>query len=268
MKKIYYVIALFISMIALSCTNNVDEIQTDNITENKVASFEDYFEFLNTETDGSVIVQSISTPLANETFKATSSIKGNKMPVTLKVENKIVSFTNYNYSETTNKSYSNVNLDDMSEIFGGTFEMELNSNQLVVNKNSSPSNSVESVYIPNLIQVQFSGLQNGKIIEGSQISWNSDSDNENGVVLGIEYNPLSQLEESIVTQKSDRLLKGVTLVDNGSYTISQQDLIDYPSNAMLTFYIGRAGYSITSDGAKDYSLAGLTVSRADFKIQK
>ena len=128
---------------------------------------------------------------------------------------------------------------------------------------------MESTYIPSIVKAEFLGLQNDKIVVGSEVIWNIDDQNENGVVISIEYNPLSQLEESIVNEKSTPLLKGITTQDDGSYTITTQDLAEFPQNAILTFYVARAGYGIsTNDSGEDYSLAGLTVNRADFKIQK
>jgi opacity protein-like surface antigen len=165
-----------------------------------------------------------------------------------------------------------VNIDNISEIFGGTFKVELGSNQLNAKRSSNSSsdeNSVESVYIPSMVKAEYLGLQDGKIIIGSEIVWNSDDQNENGVVVSIEYSPLSQLEKSIANQKTTPLLKGITTEDNGSYTITSQDLSGFPQNAILTFYVARAGYGIsTNEAGEDYSLAGLTVNRADFKIQK
>jgi|TARA_B110000240_G_scaffold197532_1_gene253076 opacity protein-like surface antigen len=270
MKKIIYISVL--SIFSLTSCSDDKGIETNVVTENKVASIEDYFEFLNTETNGSVIVQSISTPLSSEAFMATSSIKGDKTPLALKVAEKTVSFTNRQYSQVANKSYSNVNLDNMSEIFGSTFKVALSENQLEAKKtsnNSSSSDAVESVYIPSIVKADYFGLKEGKIVSGSEIVWNADDQNENGVVISIEYNPLSQLEESVVNAKSDNLLKGNTTEDDGSYTITTKDLAEFPQNAILTFYVARAGYGIsTNDAGEDYSLAGLTVNRADFKIQK
>ena len=270
MKKIIYISVLSIFSL-ISCSDDKG-IETNVVTENKVASIDDYFEFLNTDTDGSVIVQSISTPLSNEAFMASSSIKGDKTPLALKVEQKTISFTNRQYSQVAKKSYSNVNIDNMSEIFGSTFKVELSSNQIEAkrtSKSSSSSDSVESTYIPSIVKAEFLGLQNDKIVVGSEVIWNIDDQNENGVVISIEYNPLSQLEESIVNEKSTPLLKGITTQDDGSYTITAQDLAEFPQNAILTFYVARAGYGIsTNDSGEDYSLAGLTVNRADFKIQK
>lgn len=257
----------------MSCSDDKG-IETDVVTTNKVASIEDYFEFFNTETNGSVIVQSISTPLSSEVFMATSSIKGDKTPLALKVAEKTVSFTNRQYSQVAKKSYSNVNIENISEIFGSTFEVELSPNQLEAkrttgSKNPSSSGSVASTYIPNIVKAEFLELQDNKIVVGSEVIWNTDDQNENGVVISIEYNPLSQLEKGIVDKKSDPLLKGITTQDDGSYTITSQDLAEFPQNAMLTFYVARAGYGIsTNDNGEDYSLAGLTVNRADFKIQK
>lgn len=270
MKKIIYISILSVFTL-LSCSDD-NGVETNTVIKSKVASIDDYFEFLNTETTGSVVVQSISTPLSNEAFMATSTIKGDKTPLALKVGQKTISFTNREYSQFSKKSSSNVNIDNMSEIFGGTFKVELGSNQLNAKRSSNSSsdeNSVESVYIPSMVKAEYLGLQDGKIIIGSEIVWNSDDQNENGVVVSIEYSPLSQLEKSIANQKTTPLLKGITTEDNGSYTITSQDLSGFPQNAILTFYVARAGYGIsTNEAGEDYSLAGLTVNRADFKIQK
>lgn len=268
-NKIYTALVASIAVFAFSCSDD-SGVQTEEITENNIASFEDYFEFLNTETNGNVVIQSIETPLSNEAFMASSSIVGNQQPLTLKANENTINFTNYQYSESANESYSNITLSNMSSFFGNQFTVNIVNKQIVAKSSeSSEISSIESVYIPNLINAQFSGLNNGKIVAGSQISWNFDNQNENGVVIGLEYNPLSQLEETVVAQKPDRLLKGVTLDDTGSYTITAQDLTEFPSNSMLTFYVGRAGYNIaTDDDGNDYSLSGLTVSRADLQIKK
>jgi hypothetical protein len=270
MKNIIYISVLSVLGL-LSCSED-NGIKTKNVAENKVASFEDYFEFLNTETDGSVLVQSISTPLSSEAFMASSSIKGDKTPLALKVEQKTISFTNHHYSQAAKKSYSNVSIENISEIFGGTFKVELGAKQIEakrINEKPSSSDSVESTYIPEIVKAEFLGLQNNRIVVGSEVVWNVDDQNQNGVVVSIEYSPLSQLEESVVAEKSTPLLKGITTPDDGSYTITAKDLSEFPQNAMLTFYVARAGYGIsTNDSGEDYSLAGLTVNRADFRIQK
>ena len=93
----------------------------------------------------------------------------------------------------------------------------------------------------------------------SQIKWPLSLSPKTGIIFS----------EEILLLKSTPLLKGITTQDDGSYTITTQDLAEFPQNAILTFYVARAGYGIsTNDSGEDYSLAGLTVNRADFKIQK
>lgn len=274
MKKVVYISILSLCLF-VACSDDT-ETETNTVIENKIASFEDYFEFLNTETDGSVIAQSISTPLSNEAYMVSSSIKGDRDPLDLKVENKIVRFSNRQYSITTNKSYSNVSVDDLSEIFGNKFNVELAPNLISANKsndgkvtNSTDRESQESVYIPSIVRAEFFGLQEDKIVAGSEVVWNADSENENGMVISFEYDPLSQVEESIANQKPDNQLKGVTTEDNGSYTISAQDLVEFPDNAIITIYVARAGFGISTNiNGEDYSLAGVTAKVADFKVKK
>ena len=61
-----------------------------------------------------------------------------------------------------------------------------------------------------------------------------------------------------------------TSLDDGSYTITASDLEHYPDNATLSFYIGRASFTITNDGNpnNDLSVGAYTVVRSDFKIDK
>ena len=274
MKKIIYMSVL--SLIGFVACSDDTGIETSPVTENKVASFEDYFDFLNTETDGSVIAQSISTPLSNEAFMVSSSIKGDREPLGLKVEDKTVRFSNRQYSTTTNKSNSNVSVDDLSGIFGNKFNVELAPNLISASKssdgkitNSTNGESQESVYIPEIVRAQFLGLQDDKIAVGSQVAWNADFDNENGVVISFEYSPHSQLEESIANKKSDNYLKGVTTEDDGSYIITSEDLMVFPENAIITIYVARAGFGISTNiSGEDYSLAGVTANRADFRVKK
>ena len=73
MKKIIYISVLSIFSL-ISCSDDKG-IETNVVTENKVASIDDYFEFLNTIQTVVLLYQSISTPLSNEAFMASSSIK-------------------------------------------------------------------------------------------------------------------------------------------------------------------------------------------------
>lgn len=269
MKKIKYLVLAILIPVLYSCSDESNGV-IDGEEQSRISTFEDYFTFLNQETDGGVLIQSMSTVNSNgETYSVISNIKGDKSPLTLKVDDRVLSFNDYNYSSTENRSYSNLSNQDLRAVFGNKFEVEL-TNSDVQARTSNDSQDISSVYIPELVNISFSNLVNGKIGAGTQITWNSDANNTNGVVIGLEYNPLAQLEESIVNEKPDRLLTGVTVDDSGSYIITSSDLSEYPSNSLVTFYVGRAGYNITTDasGNADYSLAAMTATRADLEIEK
>jgi len=275
MEKIKIITLLILVMASISCTDEITGTIDDEIS---ISSFEDYFKFMNQETDGSVLIQSISTINSNgEIFSVSSSIKGNKNPLTFIVDDRTLNFSNYHYSSKQDKSHSNLSNQDLRNVFGNKFEVELNTSSIYAKSTASDKSissenisSISSVYIPELVSASFSNLANGKIVAGTSINWNADYINQNGVVIGLEYNPLAQSKKSIKEEKPERLLTGLTVEDNGSYTISAKDLSQYPSNAMMTLYIGRAGYNNTTDttGNNDYSLAAMTVSRADLEIQR
>jgi len=275
MEKIKIITLLILVMASISCTDEITGTIDDEIS---ISSFEDYFKFMNQEADGSVLIQSISTINSNgEIFSVSSSIKGNKNPLTFIVDDRTLNFSNYHYSSKQGKSHSNLSNQDLRNVFGNKFEVELNTSSIYAKSTASDKSissenisSISSVYIPELVSASFSNLANGKIVAGTSINWNADYINQNGVVIGLEYNPLAQPKKSIKEEKPERLLTGLTVEDNGSYTISAKDLSQYPSNAMMTLYIGRAGYNNTTDtsGNNDYSLAAMTVSRADLEIQR
>ena len=251
-----------------SCTDESNGVI--NEPEQSISTFEDYFAFMNQETDAGVLIQSMSTINSNgETFSVASNIKGNKRPLTLKVDNRALNFNDYYYSSEKNRSYSNLSNQDLRSVFGNTFEVELTDSDVQA-KTTNTDEDISSVYIPEIVNLSFSNLVNGKIGVGTQIIWNSDADNTNGVVVGLEYNPLAQLEQSVIDEKPNRLLTGVTIVDNGNYTITASDLDQYPSESLVTVYVDRAGYNITTDpsGNTDYSLAAMTATRADLTIEK
>lgn len=273
MKKNSQIIAIVLLSFVLSyCTKDSKVEIDDKTTKNKVAIFKDYFDFMNTETNGSILIQSYKTPLSEESFAAISDIDGNRQPLALKVNDRLISFTNYEYSETTNKSSSNIDLDNMASVYGNFFSVELGSTQVKAkstNNTTSSTNTNNSVYIPQLIKAKFDDLENGKIVAGSKISWNFDDNNEKGVVILLEYDPYSQLNAEIVSQKPERYIKGITVAEGKSYVVSADDLNGFVSGAMLTFYLGRAGYSIATDNdGNDYSLAAYTMSMTDLDIKK
>lgn len=122
--------------------------------------------------------------------------------------------------------------------------------------------------MPEMIQLGISGLDNGRIIPGTVITWNKDANNENGILMGIEYTPYEQEELTVRQAKPQNDVRYDIVEDDGSYTVTEDDLKNFPKGSYLSFYIGRMAYTLDSGGSvvNDTSIAGLTAVRADFQI--
>ncbi len=273
MKTIKILLAsLLVSFVFTSCKDEVTDVKLAD-EKNKTATIEDYLNFLNTPTDGSIIIQSFETNLSNgQSYLITSSLSGDQKPLNMLLNEMNVNFYDYSYVKSTDKSYSYKNDIDVSELFGKKFDLTIDGNAAALKSSQNQTDTIDGVYIPELIHIQFTGLQEGKIVEGTIINWNFDGLNQNGVVIAFEYNPFSQYEGNISAENPERYLNGITITDNGSYTITAADLQYLPNNAVISVYVGRAGYSITSynNGSDEnsYAVAGYTVSRSDFVIEK
>jgi len=273
MKKlfIYATIALFFFA---SCTEkNIADIETD---KDEIASFQDYFSFLQEETTVNIFIQSYSGSVQGDTDPIpdiSASIEGNKKPINIEIENRLYTFNEYDYSDLKKRTYTTYSPDyrtkDLQEIYGKKFKIDVLNDKLKATGTFESSTTVKSVYIPELIRADFQGLVNGNIVPGTKVTWNADGLNTNGIVVGIEYSASSQYDKSITTNYPDHIMEGYTLPDNGEYTFKASDFIDYPDKADLDFYVARAGFGVTIDNAgKDYKISAMTVSSRRLTIQK
>ena len=263
MKKIMIVCC---SIILFSCSNENSEI--DKTPENKIASFEDYLKFMNTETKNSLLIQSVSTlNTPNNLYTISARSLENNSALSFKLDG-----TEYSPNDITvnNNSTAWSRTDqDLTTLYGKKLDLTFSNNQVLARSGSTNETST-NIYIPELVNVNISNLNEGKVVPGTIITWNIDTANANGMVLAIEYSPLAQKEQTIAQTYSTRIMRGSTVQDDGSYTITASDLEHYPDNATLSFYIGRASFTITNDGNpnNDLSVGAYTVVRSDFKIDK
>ncbi len=143
---------------------------------------------------------------------------------------------------------------------------------LSINVSKKTAIDGESVYIPKEIDVEFVGIEEETRIlkSGTKILWNKDDLNVNGVVVGIEYETYAQGADILEEYPDlESFMTGFTLEDIGEYTITAEDLEYLPNNAILDFYVGRAGFGIVTDEqGEDHSLSGYTVSSTQYVIQK
>lgn len=241
MKKIMIVLC---SIFLFSCSKENSDI--DRTPENKVASFEDYIKFMNTETKNSLLIQSVSTLNSpNNLFTISARSLESNSALSFKLDG-----TDFSPSEITNNNncttWSRTDK-DLTELYGKKLELSFSNNQVLA-RSGSTNETTTNIFIPELVSVNVSNLVEGKVVPGTTITWNIDTANANGMILAIEYSPLAQKEQAIAQTYSTRIMKGSTVQDNGNYTITASDLESYPDNATLSFYIGRASFTITNDG--------------------
>ncbi len=273
MKNKKFITLFMLALLFINCNNDSSNV-TDSVSESKISTLRDYQDFLNTETTGALLIQSFETnnSTTGATYSTAASIKGNREPLTLKIDNTIISFNNFYYSQSANKSFSNLYNLKLAEVYGKTFKVELINNNinLLAKTGSNTTSEIESAYIPELIHPIFSKLKNGDtVINGTQITWNTDPKNTKGVVINMDFDPSIQSTE-IRNNYPNRMARPLTLIDNGSYSFTAKDLEMFPSNAIINFYVARSGYNIAVDSSNknDYAIGAMTAWRADLKILK
>ncbi len=258
-----YFLLIFTSSLVIFFFSCKDEA-IDLAEVDKPTTFEEYFQILGTPTDGAILIQSSGTPFSDSrAYNVNSRIKGDRMPFGLDLNGEKISFKDYYFSKLKNISYAEIDQNDLSDVYGGYFNFEVVQLGSEVFIKTAPSKKGEngSIYIPELIQAQITNLSNGNIVAGTTITWNVDPDNENGVILGVEYCPLSQTDSTIRDLYPERSLNGITLSESGSYVVKAEDLLHLPNEARVTLYVGRAGIGITTFGPDNqtFSVAGYTL---------
>lgn len=250
-----------------SCSEESHEIDTSSDISN-VKTFEDYLEFANADTDNRIMLQSlgaINNTSTIDVISARSKVQLGSIEFQID-EDQYVGENIFSGDEFITW---NSNVDNLSQYYGKEVDVKV-SNKLLQARNSSNSDDVVSFYIPEIISANLYNLKEGKIQPGSYITWNADPNNVNGIILAVEYKPTSQFTEEMVNEYNERLIKGLTIDDVGTYTITEEDLAEFPDNANLSFYIGRTGYVIETgdEGENDVYIGAYTSMRADMKIDK
>ncbi|WP_179004209.1 hypothetical protein [Winogradskyella forsetii] len=263
MKNITYI--LLFTIVAFSCSEESHELDTSSEV-NSIKTFQDYLEFDNADTDNKILIQRAGGLNSTNSINAisTSSKIG---AIELEIDGNPFKGDNIYYGEESTNWNNNV--EDLSMFYGKEVSVSVQ-NKIPQAKNGSTSDNVVSFYIPEIIAANLYNLKDGHIQPGSYITWNSDAENANGIILAVEYKPTSQFSEEMVNNYNERLIKGLTIEDNGTYTISEADLAEFPDKANLTFYIGRTGYIIETgaEGENDVYIGAITSMRADMKIDK
>lgn len=267
MKKSIIILGLIFAL--SSCTNENHEIDREN--QENVASFKDYFKLMQ-DTKALIAISSVSSMESTENMYTISSvIKGNGNPYDISLNNQNFNYQNNNLSNTADISSWCDTKKDLSAFYGKNLKIELVNNTINTKTSISNKDGEDSdLYIPELLNVEVKGLVNGKITNGTTIIWNADPKNTKGVIISVEYCKMNQSNQSIAENNIKDIVRGSTISDSGSYTITSKDLSYFANDASLTFSIGRAGYTIKnqSEGDNDVVIGAYTIVRANYHIKK
>ncbi len=240
-----YSIVTIIAIIAMftSCKPENDDYYINQVNDNQPTSIMEYFDFYKTQCDAEFMMQSTKSTYSEPSFSAMASIKGNQFPKGLCVDGQnALRSQDYYYSKSADKSFSNFHNNDFiidpKNLYGRQFQISNLVND--VSLKSLHELGDTTICFPQLISVHFENLQDGKVVAGSRIVWNNDANNENGIVIAVEYVPSSQSDSEIASENPNHLIFGTTVADNGSYTVTSSDLSYFPTGAYVHIYVGRA----------------------------
>ncbi|MCJ8155099.1 hypothetical protein MKJ01_15125 [Chryseobacterium sp. SSA4.19] len=268
MKKIFASLA-FAALLMMSCSNENTNIGK---ADENVSTYEDVIsKIYNSKAKNHILIENLGGLHSNKRLFSILSRSIGSEPLAVSFSGRDIT-SPVNYSEFGNSWISN---EDNSSLFGKKISLIQKNGKLIFSplSNSASKNAEEGaagihVYIPDLVQVGVSGLENGKLVPGTVITWNKDVNNENGIILGIEYNPYEQEDLTIRESKPNNEVVYDKVDDNGSYTVTEEDLEKFPKGSFLSFYIGRMAYTIDSSGSvvNDTSVGALSAVRADYQI--
>lgn len=219
--KKYFWVALSLATFTLlsSCYGEPDQVSK----ESEKISFGKYLQDMSVlKGKGTILLQSNEFEATQNTEKniTISQREGNENQIKLyEPNNKIISINDYNSQ-----------IDFKRSLFGKQISCDI-------------KGKAENIYIPKLLKLEYSSTS---INGGSTINWNADLNNKKGVVIWLSYSPLDQRDFKLLAEHRKIITYGVTTDDNGSYTLTSQDLERFPKNAVLNLNIARTNYIINT----------------------
>ncbi|GAE62983.1 hypothetical protein CIN01S_02_01050 [Chryseobacterium indologenes NBRC 14944] len=260
----------------LSCKDENISIEKGNNTAEAAQS--NYYKIYNSEAKNHLLIENLNgiydkTNISNITSR---SLDGNPMSLT---------FNGRTLSPQVNivgkGGLWTASTADVKSLFGKKLFLQVVNNKLVATTNTGAAGKNAgdglSVYIPEIINAEVSGLNNGSVAPGTVVTWNRDMNNVMGVSLMIEYNPFEQTMTGpyagVNPNTQPFKSKYLEIEDVGSYTVTEEDLTSFPSGSNLSFYISRSAYAVGSDPTigtmpgNDTSIGAVTATRADFQIK-
>lgn len=268
MIKIFYFFVL--GILLMSCTDENIRIEKEG---NEGSAKSAFYKVYSSEANNQLLIENFGGIYDTNSTSKVSAHSLNGMPMSLTVNGKKIEVPVKIAGKGGGWQVSNY---DAKSLFGHTLSIKTSRGRLTAsidNKTITRGlNGDIDIYIPEIITAQVFGLDaNRNIVPGTVITWNKDVNNRNGISIMVEYSPYQQTDSDAyfrLMPESER--RFVNIEDTGSYTVTKEDLINYPEGTNLSFYIGRSAYTVTNGGVSerisDASIGAITAVRADFRI--
>jgi hypothetical protein len=224
-KVLGQVTLALLSFLMFSCQGELDETITSSNTTTSLLTFEEhYYQLTKATAPGTMLIQS-NRNLANQNNEINIDIS--EKPG---ASDKIV------FLDQNNKPFNILGINSDSkklELYGKDHSF-------------SYKGTNYKVYAPKMVTATISTID--KLGANSLLSWNPDKLNKNGVVIWVTYKPTNQRDMNIIDKNRTYILHGIVVEDTGAYSLTKDDLAQFPSGAVVDINIARFGYTILTAG--------------------
>jgi hypothetical protein len=271
MKKTINFLAFLALIILFSCNKTKDQTlknaPAQNNSTNLLDIIDKYFNYTNTKVDGKFMFES---NLCNNdpTLKNIALVggvfydkNGNKQTGT-----SLVTIGNYKLLPNSNGTYGFDKIVSQDGLFGTdvTFSIIPPDNSALNSPSAVASAATTTVYSPVPISISNIPPRTPIVLTpnaSTQINWNADSKDSNGVIILGEYIPSRYVNKTALSNGHVYVVESSLLVsDNGSYAIPWSFFSKFPGAGHVILWVARGNYSIASNGVYNYQVGGYTAA--------
>jgi hypothetical protein len=158
---------------------------------------------------------------------------------------------------------------DYSSLFGGLTNVDLTGGSGYTGGNEDIY-TVQTLGISSLPATgsvpNFPSIEVVSKSSGYTVTWNADLNNPSGdVVVLLKYSK-SFTKEVDSSLSAGTYTHHIITADDGSYTISSQDLSSFPVNSYIELYVGRGSYKQWDNNGKIIDIVAITRDNQDFVL--
>ena len=150
-----------------------------------------------------------------------------------------------------------------NSILGNTISVTLSG----AGVNPSMSNTI---YAPKLMEVtsfpNYDGWSPIELTIGSEITWNADPNNDVGVGIMLEYDPVGFYNGANGGVEGSNRTNYIVTEDDGSYTFTAEDFAGFPAGMRIEISVGRGNYKRVSTTDGQYHIGIVCYSLNSFSF--